>query len=280
MSVESERRRRVLVTGAGGALGGAVIETLANSGVSAVGLGRGVAPNHFPTDWKRADLVTGGGLEAALDGVTAVVHCASDPRRPDNDLLALDQLLAVLGPKSAHLVFVSIAGIPVTEEYAYYRMKLECERKLSQSGIPHTVVRATQFHPFVDYILRLLSLGPFLFAPRVTLQPVDIGFVAERLARFAVGPPLGRVPDIHGPEVLDFRTLSAEWLKARRQSKLRVRIPVFGTLAALARLERLEGDAGGRRWSEWVAAKASRESVYARKPSAARHREGKNPCCS
>jgi uncharacterized protein YbjT (DUF2867 family) len=253
----------VLVTGAGGSLGRAVVDALTALKARVRGLGRRAAPEPFRADWRRADLLTGDGLAAAVDGVGAVVHCASDPRRPSDDLAALDRLIAALAPNRAHLVFVGIAGIEAAaEKFEYYRVKLECERKVAQSGVPYTIVRATQFHPFVDLILRKLSVGPLLFAPRMTLQPVDIGFVAKRLAGYALGPPRGRVPDVHGPEALDTGTLTAEWLKARHQSKIGIRLPSIGPLAALARIQRVDGDAGGRTWSEWLAAEASGESVY------------------
>ncbi len=57
---------------------------------------------------------------------------------------------------------------------------------------------------------------------------------------------------VHGLDVLDVSALTGTWLKARRQSKLRVKGPRVGPLAALGRLHLIEEDASGRTWSVWV----------------------------
>lgn len=254
----------VLVTGAAGVLGRRVVEELARAGAKVRGTGRRPRPRDFPSEWRSADLLTGDGLADTLAGIDVVVHGASNPYRPQDDLDALDRLLPELRARSIHLVFVSIAGIPEGESFAYYAMKLECERRLAGSDVSFTVARATQFHPFVDAILRRLRIGPFLLAPNWTLQPVDLLHVAARLKDHALARTRGVAPEIHGPETLDFAALAAPWLAARGERKWRIPVPGIGPLGALARVRRLSADAGGRRWSEWVAAEASRESPYER----------------
>ena len=56
---------------------------------------------------------------------------------------------ADLDARVRHFVYVSIVGvdrIPV----AYYRHKLEAERRVVAGGMPWTIVRATQFHDLID----------------------------------------------------------------------------------------------------------------------------------
>jgi hypothetical protein len=62
-----------------------------------------------------------------------------------------------------HLVYVSILGIDQIP-YSFYRRGLAVERRVEASGIPFTLVRATQFHSFVDAILTVLAKTP-LFLP-------------------------------------------------------------------------------------------------------------------
>ncbi len=72
-----------LVTGAAGVLGGAVLANLAARDLPARGLSRRQKPAHVLADWSCSDLLTGEDLSAALDGTGSIIHCASDPRRPE-----------------------------------------------------------------------------------------------------------------------------------------------------------------------------------------------------
>ncbi len=103
-------------------------------------------------------------------------------------------------------MYVSIVGIEDIP-LPYYRTKLAVERMVAESGLPWTVLRATQFH---DLVLRLLTLqrwSPALFVPAGTrFQPVDVRDVAERLVSFH--GPAGRVPDFGGPEVRSMTSLA------------------------------------------------------------------------
>ena len=78
----------VLVTGANGALGRAVIAELQRRDVAVRGTGRRSAPENFSGDWAIADLLSGSGLDQALSGITAVVHCASNPLQREDDVRA------------------------------------------------------------------------------------------------------------------------------------------------------------------------------------------------
>lgn len=59
--------------------------------------------------------------------------------------------------------------------------KLECESMLTESGLPHTILRASLLHPFVETLLRSLTFGPFLLVPQMALQPVDTALVAAHV---------------------------------------------------------------------------------------------------
>jgi len=241
----------ILVTGAAGTLGSAVVEQLAERGIAYAGAGRSAAPAHFFGDWHRLDLVSGGGVLEALQDRTGVVHCATNVANPELDLVVLRRLVEFARYRDLHIVFIGIAGIEAAARHLpYYRMKLACEQTLRESGVPHSIVRATQFHDFVSLLFGRLLSGPFLFLPRMTLQPVDVRHVASVVADTALGPP-GRYAETCGPEVLDARTLARIWLAARRRSALRVPLPALGPFAAMAALTRSDGSTGGQSWQEW-----------------------------
>jgi uncharacterized protein YbjT (DUF2867 family) len=262
----------VLVTGATGTLGRHLLARPARSGhlVRAMSRrGAAAAARAGNTQWVRADLATGEGLDDALRGVEVVIHAASDPRGDTRrtDVEGTTRLVAAaLAAGVRHLVYVSIVGvdrIPI----AYYRIKLEAEEIVRRGGVPWTIVRGTQFHEFVDTLLRQLSRSPVAIVPAgFVVQPIDVGDFADELWRVASSAPVGRAPDVGGPEVLAWRELLREWLAAQGMRKFVLSLPIPGRAAAA--LRRGEGTApanarGGVRWSEWVRAKYAGRQVSA-----------------
>jgi uncharacterized protein YbjT (DUF2867 family) len=170
----------ILVTGGGGTLGRAVVRRLFDLGQPVRGLTRqGSRPG--PAAWFTVDLTTGAGLERAVEGTSAVIHCASDPRRPKHDVEGTARLIEVVRRGGvSHLVYISIVGVdrvPV----GYYRAKLRVERLVEDSGLPWTILRATQFHDLVLGVLRRLARLPVL-PGRAGSRCTWDAFLAERLA--------------------------------------------------------------------------------------------------
>ncbi|MFJ5230604.1 SDR family oxidoreductase [Kitasatospora sp. NPDC088391] len=252
----------LLVTGATGTLGGEVLRLAAGRPVRA--LTRRDAPPERDgadgVDWRTGDLTAGTGLDRALAGVDAVIHCASDPARPGNDLPALRHLLAAADRAGVrHLVYVSIVGVDLVP-FRYYRAKLACEHLLAAAGPNWSVLRATQFPQLLDSMLAGLSRLPVLPMPAGTpVQPVAPAEVAARLLELAAGDPVGRAADFAGPEVHDATDLAASWARAvgRRRRVLPVRLP--GRLGAALRAGGLtapEHRAGTATWGDHLATKA------------------------
>lgn len=249
----------ILVTGAAGLLGRNVCDALRSRGAYVTGLVRQVPDAPTPqVAWAQADLLRADTLSASIfDGLDAIIHCATNSIVPAEDVRAIGNILRA-ARHVPHVVYVGIAGIEAAAgALAYYQAKLDCEAALLASGQPHTIARATQFHDLIDYVVSSLCKGSFLLCPRLTFQPVDVRFVAERLADLALAAPIGRARDIHGPETLTFDALSRAWLQAHHTTKLRIPIPALGLLRGFSRLARVDGDAGGLQWSAWLAARAS-----------------------
>jgi uncharacterized protein YbjT (DUF2867 family) len=144
----------VVVTGGTGVLGQHATRVLGERGhaVHAVARRTGV------------DLTARADVDAALQGAELVLHAASDTRRfGARDLTQTRNLLAACG-HVRHLLYVSIVGIDAIP-YRYYRRKLECERLIEQSGVPHTILRATQFHELIDWALTALGRWPLAPLP-------------------------------------------------------------------------------------------------------------------
>ncbi|GAA2726697.1 SDR family oxidoreductase [Cellulomonas aerilata] len=244
-----------LVTGATGRLGRPTVARLRAAGHDVRALSRRSGPG-----LATGDLRTGAGLREALTGVGTVVHLATGPRGRGDVDLARTLLTAVAEADVDHLVLVSIVGID-TNPLPYYRDKLAVERLVGGSGVPHTVLRATQFHALVAGLFTVQRALPVLAAPAVPLQPIAVEDVAERLVELAGSAPAGRVGDIGGPEQLTVPELARVWTHGTgsRRRVVPVRLPgrVFAALHAGSAL--VPGVPYGRRtFAEHVAATAAR----------------------
>jgi uncharacterized protein YbjT (DUF2867 family) len=222
----------VLVTGGTGELGRLVVEQLVAGGEEVRVLSRRTAPGAPGVRTVVGDLRTGAGVQEAVEGVDAVVHCASDPRTPKAvDVEGTRRLAeaAVQGHRP-HLVHVSIVGVDRIP-LGYYRAKLAAERLVEESGLPFTVQRATQFPSLLQSLLTAQARLPALLCPRgFRFQPVDPADVADRLVQHVRNGPAGRAPDIGGPQVLPIEDLARTWLTATGRSRAVLRVPVPGRL--------------------------------------------------
>jgi uncharacterized protein YbjT (DUF2867 family) len=252
---------RVLVTGGAGGLGRSLVRALERDGHAARVMSRRARPASAPegVEWASADLVNGEGLGAAVERVDAVVHAASDPRRAEAvDVGGTRHLTeAARAAGVAHLVYISIVGVDEIP-FGYYRRKLAAEEVIASSGVPYSVLRATQFHSLIDFGLSKLARLPFV-------MPVPTGFkfrsvdereVAERLSACVSAGPRGRLPDFGGPQVLTLGEMARTWKSARGVTKRVVNLPLPGAVAAAFRAGKNtapEAERGRISWEEWLA---------------------------
>jgi uncharacterized protein YbjT (DUF2867 family) len=194
---------RILVAGGTGTVGRIVVDRLLAAGADVRVLTRGHRRFSVDVEHVTGDVRSGRGLDAAAAGVDAIVACV-DP---------VEQLVdAARRAGSPHLVYISIVGVDRVP-FAYYRRKLADERLIAASGLPWTVLRATQFHDLIAVILRMLAKPPVMALPAGWCdQPVDVRDVGPRLARLALDEPAGRVADFAGPQVRTFADLARSYL--------------------------------------------------------------------
>ncbi|WP_432115249.1 SDR family oxidoreductase [Streptomyces sp. S1] len=210
----------ILVTGGTGTLGRLVAERLREDGAEVRVLSRHTQPY-------AVDLREGTGLDAAVEGVDTVVHCATTLRGGD-DLAARHLIEASRRAGVRHLVYISIVGVDRVP-LGYYRTKLAVEKMIEGSGLGWTVLRTTQFHDLVVEVLRNAARLPVVPIPAgVSDQPIEVAEVAARLAGLAAGEPAGRVPDMGGPEALPFAELARTYLRAIGQHRRLVNVPLAG----------------------------------------------------
>ncbi len=252
---------KILLTGGTGGLGREVVRAAEAAGHTVRIASRRARPDDAPPahEWARMDVESGGGVREALEGVDAVVHAASDPRRHAAvDVEGTRRLAeAARAAGTAHLVYVSIVGIDRIP-FPYYRSKLAAEQVLAASGVPHSILRATQFHSFIDTMTAGAARVPLILPLPTTFrfQSVDTCEAAERLVRAVQDGPGGRLPDFGGPEVLTMGEMARGWKAARGVGKPIVPLPLPGPVAAALRAGWATLGAGGERgtlrWADWL----------------------------
>lgn len=250
---------RALLTGATGVLGRELAPRLREAGHDVRAASRS-PPTGCEGEWVELDLTDGRGVQEAVAGVDVVVHAASDARGDSEavDVRGTERLLdAATDAGVENFVYVSIVGIDEIP-YAYYEHKLAAERAVASSAVPSTIVRSTQFYPFVAYLLGVVSRLPVWPLPTdFTLQPIDAGDAAEAIADHATVEAAGRVPDIGGPNVLSVRELAEAYRERRGLRRPIVRLPIPGSVASAFRAGEAtcpDRDVGTVTWEEWLTA--------------------------
>ncbi|ROO84778.1 uncharacterized protein YbjT (DUF2867 family) [Actinocorallia herbida] len=201
---------RIAVAGGTGTIGRHIVAALAEAGHETVVLSRAAG----------VDLVTGDGLDKALDGVETVVDTAnvSTLSRGKAEAFFTAETTHLLEAETRagvrHHVLLSIVGIDRVP-FGYYQGKVLQERLVTEGAVPWTVLRATQFHEFAAQTRQTLPPGPVALVPAARTRPIAAREAAAVLAGLAAGGPQGRVPDLAGPR--------EEYLPAMVRALLRTR---------------------------------------------------------
>ena len=229
--------QHILITGGAGGLGRQITSRLVSAGYRVSVMSRSQTPSFDagPVEWKQADLITGEGLAQAVKGADVIVHSATHPTRSQQvDVEGTRRLLELASQAgAAHILFISIVGIEHIP-FFYYKIKLAAEKLIESSGLPHSILRATQFHTFIDELVlpMFLRLPVSLFPADFQVQPIDTGEVAVRIAECVKEGPGGRLADIGGPQVHTLGELARSWLATRGQRRWIIPLKYPGAVAA------------------------------------------------
>jgi uncharacterized protein YbjT (DUF2867 family) len=227
----------VLVTGGAGRAGRPVVQRLHDAGQELRVLTHTRKPATDGVDHVPADLVTGEGVDEAVRDAGVIIHCAGAPSfRRDQAMTANLVEAARRLPASPHLLKISVVGadrVPVGRGlghlmFGYFESMAATERAVERSGLPWTILRATQFFDAVALIANAMGKLPVIPVPSgIRFQPVDTGDVADRLIELALAAPAGLAPDFGGPTAYPMADLITSYLAAvgRPRPLLPVRLP-------------------------------------------------------
>lgn len=223
-----------LLTGATGTLGTELRPRLRTAGHEVRAASRDPPDDETADEWVAMDLIEGTGVEAAVGDVDVVVHAASAPRGDTEavDVRGTERLLdAAEDAGVSNFLYVSIVGVDQIP-YSYFEHKVAAEELVTESPVPSTIVRETQFYPFVVELLDMVSWLPVWPVPTTwRLQPTDTGEAADAIVDHATEEASGRVDDVGGPEVRTFGELARAYRTALGKRRPIVRLPVPGSMS-------------------------------------------------
>ena len=215
---------RVAVAGGTGVLGHHIVEALQASGHEGVAVSRSTG----------VDLITGTGLDGALDGVEVVIDASNPATMSRRKATAFFETAtgnlhaAARRAGVSRTVVISIVGIDRLPGNPYYAAKLAHEDAARRGPLPVTFLRATQFHEFPAQVIARTRLGPVAFVPRAQVQTVAARSVGRVAAHIAVSPPDEETVEVAGPGVDDLARLAAAVVRRRGLTTRIVAVPIPG----------------------------------------------------
>ncbi|WP_348788425.1 SDR family oxidoreductase [Leifsonia sp. NPDC080035] len=215
---------KIVVIGGTGLIGRRLVELLRERGVDAVP----ASPS------SGVDSVTGVGLAEVLVGADVVVDIPNSPSFEDAAVLDFFERSTgnlVAAEKEAgvgHHVVLSIVGADRLPDIGYMRAKVAQERIVTGSGLPYTVVRATQFFEFVPALTDGATRDDTATLSDVLMQPIAAADVSAALAEIAVTAPANAIVELAGPERLRLDDLARRILAARGDARTVVTDPAAG----------------------------------------------------
>jgi len=187
---------RIAVAGATGRVGRHVVDVLRGGGHDVVPISRS----------NGVDVITGDGLAAALEGVEIIIDTSTGPSAEQGPATEFFTTatgnLQGAGEKAGvrRLVVVSIIGMDKATA-GYGAAKLAHEQAALAGPIPARILRAAQFHEFVEVLMGWGRQGDVIYLPQMRTQIVAARTVAEALAGLALSrePEGDRPAEIAGP---------------------------------------------------------------------------------
>ena len=169
--------------------------------------------------------ITREGLAEALSDAQIVVDVANSPSFEDKAALEFFEtsgrnlLAAEAAAGVGHHVALSVVGTERLQDSGYFRAKLAQERLIKASGIPYTIVRATQFFEFVGGIAQSSTVGQTVRLSPALVQPISSDDVAAALADMTVGAPVNGTVEVAGPERIPLDELVGIYLRATQDPR-------------------------------------------------------------
>jgi uncharacterized protein YbjT (DUF2867 family) len=206
---------KLVIIGGTGLIGSKLVTALREHGHEAVA----AAPN------TGVNTLTGEGVAQALHGASVVVDVSNSPSFEEAAVMEFfttstrNLLAAAAAAGVTHYVALSVVGTERIPGSPYLRAKNAQEQMIKASGIPYTIVHATQFFEFINRIADEATDGTTVRLPPVLFQPMAADDVAKAVGKIAVGTPVNATVDVAGPEQFRFDELIRQSLGSRHDPR-------------------------------------------------------------
>ncbi|WP_280339649.1 SDR family oxidoreductase [Nocardia neocaledoniensis] len=196
---------KIVVIGGTGLIGAKVVTRLGEHGHEAVA----ASPN------TGVNTLTGEGVKEVLQGADVVIDVSNSPSFADDDVMAFfrtsttNLIDAANGAGVGHYVALSVVGTERLPESGYLRAKVAQESLIKDSGLPYSLVHATQFFEFAGGIADAATTDGVVRLSHGGVQPIAADDVAAVVGRTSVGEPVGGTLEIGGPEAFGLD----EWIR-------------------------------------------------------------------
>jgi uncharacterized protein YbjT (DUF2867 family) len=187
---------KIVVVGGTGVVGSQVVRQLTAHGHEAVA----AAPK------TGVNTVSGQGLAEVLKGVQVIVDASNSPTFEPQAVIEFFKTstgnLLKYGVAAGvhHLVVLSVVGTDRLSKSPYFQAKGLQEKLIRESGLPYSIVRATQFFEFVKTIADISTQGNQVRVPPVLIQPMASEDVAKAVATISVAAPVNGTVEVGGPD--------------------------------------------------------------------------------
>jgi uncharacterized protein YbjT (DUF2867 family) len=205
---------KIVVIGGTGLIGSQVVNQLQHTGHEVIA----ASPNNG------VNTLTGEGLAEVLQGAHVVVDVSNSPSFEDNAVMnffktANENLLpAEKAAGVQHHIALSVVGTQKLLASGYFRAKQVQEEMIKASGIPYTIVHATQFFEFAGGIVQMSMADGKVIVPAANIQPIASKDVASFMAKTALEKPANKTLEIGGSEKFDIAVWVKQYLQATHKN--------------------------------------------------------------
>lgn len=212
---------KIVVIGGTGLIGKKLVSILQQQGHNAVAASPSSGVN----------TLTGEGLADAFKGAQVVVDVSNSPSFEETAVLNFFQTsarniaAAELAAGVQHHVALSVVGADRMANGGYMRAKVAQESIIKNSGVPFTILRATQFFEFLAPIADVSQQDGAVHLPGALMQPVAAADVSAALADVANAKPINGIVELAGPEKLPMADLVRTVLAAKKDNRTVVADP-------------------------------------------------------